>query len=275
MAALSLIGSGSAETFQDNEQSNAKTVQAEKVEIGISTQVLSKYVFRGITYSETPVVQQNVSVSYKGLTITGFGNLDTERGEMTEADLMLEYAHSVGDKLKLTLGYGFYTFPNTIVKKEPSKEEAALKSASGLLSALNAMYDPNYKPPEEKAAEPKTGKATIKTQEVYASVSIETLLKPTLMLAYDFDKGRGVYTEFSLSHEFHLGSADLSTRAAVAYNDHYFRERCGLSHAELDVDIPIKVGKNSYLTPTARFSKALDSDFQDELCIGIGFKTNF
>lgn len=77
-----------------------------------SVDIMSNYVWRGIKLSHSYVVQPSVGITYGGFSTSLWSNwdsdyLNTDKGELTETDLVLEYARSF-DKLSLAAGYIYY-----------------------------------------------------------------------------------------------------------------------------------------------------------------------
>jgi hypothetical protein len=96
----------------------------EKVTGNVTLGVFNKYVFRGYELSRNSfVVQPAVTASYKGFSVTYWGNVDSSahdtqsylpsasdkdgRKWFNETDLTLSYTRAI-DKLSLTGGYIYY-----------------------------------------------------------------------------------------------------------------------------------------------------------------------
>ncbi|MFH1636856.1 MAG: hypothetical protein ABIB71_00350 [Candidatus Woesearchaeota archaeon] len=115
------------------------------------------------------------------------------------------------------------------------------------------------------------GENAFTTQEIYVQATLEELLRPSLKLHYDFGEGNGIYSEFSLSHDFSFDKFGISASAILAYNHNYFREGSGFSHLEFKIAMPIELTKNISLCPKIAFLKALDEeDFKDVIYYGAG-----
>lgn len=91
----------------------AEQKEQEKPKINLSARLdfLSKYITRGFTFSEEPVLQQTLSANYKSITAVGFGNFDTASGKFTEGDIFLDATRTF-KKASFSGGYNYYTFPN-------------------------------------------------------------------------------------------------------------------------------------------------------------------
>jgi hypothetical protein len=106
------------EQINTRPQEPAKQEQPEQrtenspVSVGLTTEILSRYMFRGFTYSEGSVVQLVPIVTHGNVSLIGFINHDNTSGDVNEADLTIDYTKQFG-KLGLSVGYSYLTFPNT------------------------------------------------------------------------------------------------------------------------------------------------------------------
>ena len=110
--------------------------EAESVSVGVTTDLLSKYIWRGQNVVDDWVLQPSVSVGYKGLTASVWANLDlmgdwVDDGEISEVDYTLDYSNTFGgqDVLGYSVGMIYYDFPNT-------PWEATTEVYGGLTAAL-------------------------------------------------------------------------------------------------------------------------------------------
>ena len=212
-------------------EESVKQEQTSQFLLSARTDFLSKYLLRGTTISETPVIQPTLSATYRTFSLVGLGNFDTQTGNFSEADLTLDFTKPLSENVTLSIGYTLLTFPNTQSEK---------------------------------------------TQEVYAVVTLDKPLKPTIRAYHDFDEGKGIYGELFCGHDFNLGKIGISIAGILGYNGHYFREDSGLSHLELRLSAPIRLGSSIILTPMVNYSKSLDKpSFQDELYGGISLNFSF
>jgi len=136
----------------------------------VSAGVFNRYIFRGYELSAySAVIQPSVTVSYKGLGISMWGNIDTDehptqsfvpdrKGQKSfnETDLTLSYTYNI-DKLALTGGYIYY----------------GTKYAD-------------------------------ETEEFFISASYDTFLKPTLAVYRDINEYSGTYFNLSASKSFQV-----------------------------------------------------------------------
>lgn len=77
-----------------------------------SVDIVSNYVWRGIKLSHSYSVQPSVGITYGGFSTSLWSSwdsdyLNTDKGELAETDLVLEYGSSF-DKLSLAAGYIYY-----------------------------------------------------------------------------------------------------------------------------------------------------------------------
>jgi hypothetical protein len=108
-----------------------------------SSAFLSKYIFRGYESSkDSLVIQPSLTVGYRGVEVTLWGNLDTkdyytrtEKTNWNETDLTLSYTKELGPT-KLTGGYIYYALDNA----EDSQELFLKIAGNVLLSPTLAIY---------------------------------------------------------------------------------------------------------------------------------------
>jgi len=103
------------------------------------------------------------------------------------------------------------------------------------------------------------------TQELYASVSYDVLLAPSLTVYYDIDDFSGDwYANFSISHSFAVTeTASLDLGAAIGYsdNDTYSEFHDGLISASMS----FPVGKYLSITPELYYSFALSDEAESAI----------
>lgn len=174
-------------SFADGEEKKAeeKKVEEAKVTGSASIGVFSKYIFRGYELSgDSAVIQPSLSASYKGFTVSFWGNIDTSQhvtqsfnpgtaeGQKgyNETDITLSYTHSF-NKLSLTGGYVYY----------------GTKYAS-------------------------------ETEEFFLGISYDTYGKPTLTVYRDVNAFPGTYINLSFAHSFGLyKKITLDLGASIGY----------------------------------------------------------
>lgn len=153
---------------------------AEKPSADASVSILSKYVWRGYELSnDSIVIQPSITASYMGFGFNLWGNLDTEQ----DMDL----------------------FGNDDVNWNETDMTFSYDNSMGMVS-----YSLGYIYYALDAADD--------TQEIYAGISLDTILAPTLTIYRDFAKYPGWYATLGISHSFQLtDTIALDAGAHVSY----------------------------------------------------------
>ncbi len=217
-----------------------------QTEVGAQLDLFSAYVWRGVTYTNKPVAQPDVYVSFPAgnasITAGGWanieiGNYDDPNDDLSESGGLsafnvaefnpyAEVGFSSG-KAALTGGIIGYIFPNDL-------DEAP---NGGLDSESN-------------------------TWEVYGIVGFDVPLAPEFSVYYDFDKVKGAYVEGGISHSVPLGESHtldlgglvgLSLGQGIDEDDPSFNfEDDGLTHVDFSAGVPLTAGVFS-ITPVVHF----------------------
>jgi hypothetical protein len=217
-----------------------------QTEVGAQLDLFSAYVWRGVTYTNKPVAQPDVYVSFPAgnasITAGGWANIEignyddpnddfSESGGLSafnvaEFNPYAEVSFSTG-KAALTGGIIGYIFPNDL-------DEAP---NGGLDSESN-------------------------TWEVYGIVGFDVPLAPEFSVYYDFDKVKGAYIEGGISHSVPLGESHtldlgglvgLSLGQGIDEDDPSFNfEDDGLTHVDFSAGVPLTAGVFS-ITPVVHF----------------------
>jgi len=224
--------------------------EEDKVTGEVDLAVLSAYIWRGQELSRhSAVIQPATTVSYKGVSLNVWGNLDLRpyasgaekySANYTETDFTLSYTHKIGI-VSLTGGYIYY--------------------------ALAAPYA--------------NGTDPLDSQEIFASVALDTLLSPTLTVYKEIDHYHQWYATLGASHTFqfhekvglklagqvsYLKSEDETTYAkydsnSVATTDKFNNFHDGM----LSVSLPVSVTKNLTVTPSVSYVFPLSNDAKYEM----------
>ena len=239
----------------EEEENSAKD---DGVEVGVTADFFSKYMWRGQNVLNDWVFQPGASVGYKGLTGSIWSNLDLTgetvgAGQMTETDLTLDYTNNVPglDVLEFSVGTIYYSYLNT-------------------------------------HAHP--------TAEVYGGLGLGVPLSPAVRWFYDFDLIEGSYLQFSLGHtieKFHQWRDDcycsLELGASVGYgtdgyNNGYFEVDQGAwNDLTLTAGVPICLGKFT-IKPSLGYSMMIDEGIRSSEAVaghadnfwgGVGFAYDF
>lgn len=168
---LFLLFSSVSTLYAEEQKAGEQKAEAQKVEEpkitgSISTGIFNRYIFRGYEFgSKSAVIQPNLTISYKGFSVSFWGNVDSNehatqsfipdrpgRKSFNETDVTLSYTYAI-DKLSLVGGYIYY----------------ATKYAA-------------------------------ETEELFISASYDIITKPTLTIYRDIASYPGTYINFSLSH---------------------------------------------------------------------------
>ena len=104
------------------------------------TAFASKYLFQGIDYSNgNPVAQPELSLEYRGFSLTSWFNVDLDERHVNEIDLVFAYEREIG-RFSATPGYARYQYPRK--GWEPSQEVYLDLSYATLLDlSLSSHYD--------------------------------------------------------------------------------------------------------------------------------------
>lgn len=119
---------------------HAAELDSNQVSFSGKVSLASRYLFQGIDYSNgNPVVQPELSVGYRGLSVTSWANLDLDAKHINELDWLLAYTWE-RDALSLTPGYAYYQYPN---RDWDSSQEVYLdlSYATFLDLSLSTHYD--------------------------------------------------------------------------------------------------------------------------------------
>jgi uncharacterized protein (TIGR02001 family) len=212
------------------------TPVAAQTEFGVTASFYSAYVWRGLSLTNKPVLQPDVSLAFPlggaSLTVGGWGNVElgaydgeddiTQGGgtslNLSEFDPYAEIGFSAG-KAEIAIGGIGYIYPND--------DDAPANS-------------------------------DINTFEVYGTIGLGVPLNPTLAVYYDVSKVKGLYVEGSVSHDIPLGPKALTLGALVGYSSNMkpsaddesanFSDD-GLTHVDLSAEIELSAGPFS-ITPT-------------------------
>jgi hypothetical protein len=227
----------------------------DKVDVGVTADVFSKYIWRGQNIVDDWVLQPGASVGYKGLTGSVWGNMDltgelVDSGQLTEVDLAVDYSNKVPgvDVVGYSVGTIYYSF-------------------------LNTHSHP--------------------TAEVYGGLNLNVPLSPAVRWYYDYDVIDGSYVQLSVGHTIEKIRSwgedchcDLQVGASMGlgtdgYNQGYFGvDQTALNDLTLTAGIPFTFGKLT-IRPSIGYSTMLDDDIRaatdksDNFWGGVGAAYNF
>ncbi len=201
--------------------------------------IYSKYVWRGYELSkDSMVIQPSVTVGYKGIGFNLWGNLDTDQS----TDLFAEDGNK-WNETDMTISYD-------------GSAGIVGYSVGYIYYALDGIAD---------------------TQEVYAGISFDVPMSPSLTVYRDFDGAPGWYIALDASYSFSLmDNLDLDLGAKVSYlvvddettladPSDATSAYSDFHDAVLSVSMSYAVTDKLVITPELYYSFALGSDAQDVL----------
>jgi hypothetical protein len=222
----------------------------------VAAAVLSQYIWRGYELSRNSIViQPSMTVGYKGFSVNAWGNLDTK----PYSPAGTSYA-SAWNETDLTISY--------------AKTLGLVTVGGGY--AYYSLTSLNRDAPDRNDA-----------QELFATVSFNTLLTPTLTVYKEIDHYRNWYFLLGVSHRVELNkmlSLDLAATASYLLStdaDTYPKfngnalptgdKFSNFHDGTLSVSLPIKAASYITVTPTLSYIFPLSGDAKDEMK-GFGLK---
>jgi hypothetical protein len=200
--------------------------EAPKLSGSASVDVMSRYVWRGMTLSNKFVVQPSIGITYEGFGANIWGNYDTDLSKSTEVDYTLSYNFSV-DKLSLGVGYIYYALVGV-----PDTQEIY----------FSVGYDTILKPTLTYYQDIQEGKGGFLVASIGHSI------------------------ELSKDVNLNLGaSASYNFKNAVMGFDRNGNKFNNLYNAEVSASVNIPVSKAIVVTPKAAYSFALSNDAKDAI----------
>jgi hypothetical protein len=217
-----------------------------QAEIGAELGLFSSYVWRGLTFTNKPVAQPEVYVSFPA------GNASVTLGSWVNFDLG-KYDDPEND---LSESGGLSAF--NLSEYNPYAEVSFQAGKASLLGGIIAYIYPN-----DLTATSNGGlDSESNTWEVYGTVGLDVPLAPSLALYYDFDKIKGAYLEGAVSHSVPLGEShtlDLGAAAGLSLGQevnpedesfNFFED--GFTHLDFSAGVPLTAGIFS-ITPVLHF----------------------
>ncbi|MFH1080745.1 MAG: hypothetical protein V1766_10910 [Pseudomonadota bacterium] len=230
--------------------------EEEKPTGDLTTAVLNQYIWRGYELSRNSIViQPSMTIGYKGFSANILGNLDTKPYSSIDTSYT-----GTWNETDLTLSY--------------SKTLGLFNVGGGYIYYSLASLNKDAADRDD-------------SQELFATVSLNTLLSPTLTVYKEIDHYRNWYFLLGISHVVELSkmvslklaaSAGylLSTDAekypkfdsnALATTDKFSNFHDG----SVSAGLPIKVTDRITITPTLSYIFPLTGDAKDEMK-GLGLK---
>jgi len=232
------------------------SLRAAEVDISLGADIFDKYIWRGQSYGNRPVIQPSATIGKDGASLNVWGNmplLDNDPAgrnwNFNELDYTLDYSGAAGI-VNYSAGFILYTFPTP---------------ASA--ASLNT------------------------THEIYGSVGFDTLLSPTITAYKDIKQAGGYYVNLGIGHSLSLTEKlglDLGATLAWGskkYNDFYWAAGTGdgINDLVLSSALPFDVGGVT-LVPSLSYVTLVDSSVRqnngysghsDFWILGIGTSIDF
>lgn len=208
-----------------------------EVDFEITADFFSKYLWRGQNLNDDPVFQTSFNVSYRSLTATIWGNIDLTNYNGNSGDFYeLDYCIDYSGKISGIKGVGY---------------------------SLGASY---YSFPGTKVKD---------TTEVYAGLSLDLPLRPSVTFYHDVDEAEGTYISLALEHSIEriaeLGAdmpvgMELGTSlgwGSGSYNKYYWgTDQSKLNDLTLSASFPMEIGGGT-LAPSLDYVTLLSDDIRD------------
>ncbi len=165
----------------------AAGAEEEKPSMDATVSALSQYVWRGQEQTRNSVViQPSLTASYKGFSVNLWGNLDTDPYSRTDASYS-----STWTETDFTISY--------------SKSFGIVTAGAGYI--YYGLSAPNAGAPDP-----------LDSEEIYASLGLNTLLSPTLTVYKEIDHYHQWYFLLGISHLFKFSdAAGLKLSASASY----------------------------------------------------------
>ena len=224
--------------------------EEDKVSGEAAVSVLSAYIWRGQELSrDSAVIQPSATVSYKGFSMNLWGNLDTRPYSAGTDKYSSNYTET-----DVTLSY--------------SRKFGMFQVGAGYIYYALAAGTPG-------------GADLLDSQEVFATVSVDTLLTPTLTIYKEIDHYHQWYALLGISHTFalhekiglklagsvsYLKSEDESMYPKFDSNSLATTDKFNNFHdGTIAISLPIAVTKNITITPAATYVFPLSDDAKYEM----------
>ena len=164
--------------------------------------VRSKYLFSGLEFSSGSVMQTGVTMTYGGLSLSGFANYDIRTNELNEADISGNYFFQFSENAGIYIGAALYHFQNL---KQHGKWDPTTELFFGVATTFPGNPSIHY------------------------------------ARDYELTAG-GQLLQLSLSEDLQLGFVDLTATGRIAYNDRYYRVGSNVSHYDLSLSTSFDLG---------------------------------
>jgi hypothetical protein len=215
---------------------------ANNISGSFSTGIYNKYVFRGYELSDDSlVIQPSLTLNYKNFSVSLWGNIDTNQQETQTVKEPPRLGKKSFNEVDLTFSYTY-----TLNK---------LSITGGYI-----YYGTKY---------------ADETEEVFLSLSYDTILNPTLTVYRDISAYPGTYVNLSFSHSipvYQKITADLSASFGYFKGDSKYwktyerstggytgKKYSALHDGKIQVSLTYPIQKNITLQPTVQYWFPLSS----------------
>jgi hypothetical protein len=194
----------------------------------------SQYIWRGLELSrDSLVIFPTMTIAYKGFAVNLWADLDTrfagtpdKEFKLQETDVTVSYSNSYEPwKLNYTLGWILYDFqPVSVEQAGPIKDT--------------------------------------KNQEIFLTLGLNTLLKPTFSVYNEIEIGQAWYFNLGLSHSFPVykdWSLDVGGWVSYLY-DHSDDDFDNFHDGNISAGLKIPINNYLSIKPNIQYSFALSSD---------------
>jgi hypothetical protein len=201
----------------------AQAVAQNTTTLGVDAALNSAYFWRGVTYTNKPVLQPDVYLTFGSkLSVTGGGWANIELGQYNSTSDISE-------------GGGLYSFYLTEFDwwgeaNYPVGIATLTAGATGYIFPNGAGYTP-----------------ASNTVEIYGKVALGTTLSPKAAVWYDVDKIKGAYFEFSVAQPIKLSpglslslAAPPTDTGACTVSGNFYDN--GVTHFDISAALPFTAG---------------------------------
>ncbi len=223
---------------------STSTTPAHSAEGSVDAAVYSAYVWRGQVYNDESVLQPGFTTGAAGWYLNAWGNMPLtdntgNSGEFNEVDLTLSYVLPLDGPVGVEVGILEYLFP---------KEGDFADEATGIRAD------------------------DTDTREVYAAVSLDAPLSPSLSAYWDIDEAEedAIYVTFGLSHsesvteQLSVGAGASVGYGSEHYNDYYFGVADpALNDANVSASASYAVSEALSVGAEVVYTWLLDSDIEE------------
>ena len=210
----------------------------EDITADLNVSLYSQYIWRGLELSrDSVVIFPTMTIGYKGFAVNLWADLDTNFGtgdqertfKLQETDLTVSYSNSYKGCLPWTLNY---TLGWILYDYQPVSG-----NENGTISDT-------------------------KNQEVFVTLGLDTLLKPTFSVYNEIEVGQAWYMSLGLSHSFAVYKDwSLDVGGWVSYLiDHSSADFDNFHDGNISAGLKIPINSNLSIKPNLQYSFALSGD---------------